>query len=427
MSSSAHRWMLIDDFVNAINEHRASYFEPSDLICGDESMSKWNGLGGTWINIGLPVFVDMDRKPVKGCEIQNSACGKSGVMLRLRLVKSQEDNENLQQDDELNHGTNILLDLLRPWYNTDRVVCADSYFASVQTAEELLQHGLRFIGVVKTATRKYPMRFLSEFELQRHGDYKGVFMKDGNGSPSLFAFVWMDRDRRYFISSVSNLSPGTPYSRVRWRQVEDVETNNPPERVEFVIPQPKAAEMYYAACASIDRHNRCRQDSLQLERKIGTLNFDMRVNSTLLGMMIVDTWLVYSKATGTTELEKDFYTKLSEELIDNNYDTIGMRARRRNRGEETPAAIDRGLARAGLHAHLTPTKKKRKRRDGTITNYKLQGKCKICGEKTTFMCSLCVDARDESPLGSKTPWLCYTSKGKLCFQLHIDSHHQLEG
>ncbi len=116
--------------------------------------------------------------------------------------------------------------------------------------------------------------------------------------------------------------------------------------------------MYYAACASIDRHNRCRQDSLQLEQKIGTLNFDMRVNSTLLGMMIVDTWLVYSKATGTTELEKDFYTKLSEELIDNNYDTIGMRTRRRNRGEETPAAIDRGRARAGLHAHLTPTKKK---------------------------------------------------------------------
>ncbi len=104
-----------------------------------------------------------------------------------------------------------------------------------------------------------------------------------------------------------------------------------------------------------------------------------------------------------------------------------MRARRRNRGEETPAAIDRGLASAGLHAQLTPTKKKRKRRDDTITNYMLQGKCKICGEKTTFMSSLCVVARDESPLGSKTSWLCYTSKGKLCFQLHIDTHHQLEG
>jgi hypothetical protein len=80
------------------------------------------------------------------------------------------------------------------------------------------------------------MRFLSEFELQRCGDYKGMSMKDENG-------------HHYFISSVSNLSPGTPYSHIRWRQVEDVKTNIPPERIEFVILQPKVAEMYYAACA----------------------------------------------------------------------------------------------------------------------------------------------------------------------------------
>jgi len=33
--------MLIDEFVLAINEHCFSYFEPFDLICGDESISKW--------------------------------------------------------------------------------------------------------------------------------------------------------------------------------------------------------------------------------------------------------------------------------------------------------------------------------------------------------------------------------------------------
>jgi hypothetical protein len=45
-----------------------------------------------------------------------------------------------------------------------------------------------------------------------------------------------------------------------------------------------------------------------------------------------------------------------------------MQAQRR---EDFPAAIDRGLARARLHAHLTPTKEVR---DGTIINWKLQGK-----------------------------------------------------
>jgi hypothetical protein len=123
----------------------------------------------------------------------------------------------------------------------------------------------------------------------------------------------MDRDHCYFISSVSTLSLGTPYSHVRWRMFKQIILQkglNLSSRNLY-----KAAEMYYAACTSIDRHNHCHQDSLQLEWKTRTLNFDMQVNSTLLGM-IVDTWLVYSKATGTTELEKDFHTKLSEELID---------------------------------------------------------------------------------------------------------------
>jgi hypothetical protein len=61
--------------------------------------------------------------------------------------------------------------------------------------------------------------------------------------------------------------------------------------------------MYYAAFASIDRHNHSHQDALQLEQKIRTLNFDMQVKSTILGMMIVDTWLVFSKTTGATVME----------------------------------------------------------------------------------------------------------------------------
>jgi hypothetical protein len=45
------------------------------------------------------------------------------------------------------------------------VVCADSYFASVATAEELKRVHIRFFGVVKTATRKFSMAYLSSLEL----------------------------------------------------------------------------------------------------------------------------------------------------------------------------------------------------------------------------------------------------------------------
>ena len=102
VSSEAYRWMLVDDFVDLFNSHRKEYVNPSSKICVDESMSKWNGLGGTWINIGLPNYITMDRKPEDGAEIQNAADGHSGIMLRLKIVKSAAANEENGADAEAN-------------------------------------------------------------------------------------------------------------------------------------------------------------------------------------------------------------------------------------------------------------------------------------------------------------------------------------
>jgi Transposase IS4 len=79
--SEKYRWMLVDDFVENFNNHRAAAFVPSDLICVDESISRWYGQGGDWNNHRLPMYISIDRKPENGCAIQNSACGRSGVML----------------------------------------------------------------------------------------------------------------------------------------------------------------------------------------------------------------------------------------------------------------------------------------------------------------------------------------------------------
>ena len=62
--------------------------------------------------------------------------------------------------DELIHSCKVLKELIEPWYHTHRVVCADSYFASVSTAKELMRLGMRFIGVVKTASKQLPMAYL---------------------------------------------------------------------------------------------------------------------------------------------------------------------------------------------------------------------------------------------------------------------------
>ena len=426
MSSETYRWLLVDGFVKWFNDYRAATFSPSDLLCADESISRWYGLGGGWINIGLPMYVMMERKPDAGCEIQNVACGRSGVMLQLKLVKGAEEHED---SGELLHGTLVTKQLVLPWAHSGRIVCADSYFASVGCVRELKRLGLRFIGVVKTATREYPMTYLSSIELSSRGDMSGLVHKDDDGNVDMMSFVWMDRDRHYFISSASSLELGRPFVRRRWRQiVEDNETA--PENVELTVPQPKACETYYETCGMIDRHNRSRQDDLQLERKLGTMDWSMRVNMSIFGMIVVDSWLVDKAATNSKEDQKAYYNALAEELIDNRYDE-GLRGRDAMNAsvedgtQNSPSICQTtGKPRSGLSVHLTPTKRKRKRSDGSNTPYLLQGRCVVCkAAKTTMLCSLCSD--DNNISGAKEPWICNTKNGRMCFSEHVQAYHNL--
>ena len=112
------------------------------------------------------MYVEIDRKPENGCEIQNAACGRSGVMIRLKIVKTaEEENASaVTDDDSKNHGTNGLKFLVEPWVRTDCCVYADSYFASVNAVIVMRTMGLCFIGVVKTAAKKFPMSYLSNLE-----------------------------------------------------------------------------------------------------------------------------------------------------------------------------------------------------------------------------------------------------------------------
>ena len=161
MKHSQYRWKLVDGFVKRFNDYRAQSFIPSEMICVDESISRWYGQGGDWINFGLPHYVAIDRKPENGCEIQDYCCGVSGIMMGLKVVKQEEDYSDTESDEDsttLGHGVKVLKELISHWTGSGRLVCADSYFASVQAAETMYREGLKFIGVVKTATRKYPMK-----------------------------------------------------------------------------------------------------------------------------------------------------------------------------------------------------------------------------------------------------------------------------
>ena len=80
------------------------------------------------------MYVAIDRKPDNGCEIQDKACGRSIIMIRLKLVKTGTEEAVgiiVEYDNGILHGTKVLISLILPWTYYDHVVCLDSNFASV--------------------------------------------------------------------------------------------------------------------------------------------------------------------------------------------------------------------------------------------------------------------------------------------------------
>ena len=96
----------------------------------------------------------MERKTDNICEIQDACDGRSKVMILLKLVKGSFDNELLENEypGSLNRKR-VTKQLVTPWMNSGRVVCADSNFSSLTCAIYMHDIGLKFIGVVKTATK----------------------------------------------------------------------------------------------------------------------------------------------------------------------------------------------------------------------------------------------------------------------------------
>jgi hypothetical protein len=98
------------------------------------------------------------------------------------------------------------------------------------------------------------------------------------------------------------------------------------------------------------------------------MDWSMRVNMTVLGICIVDTWLIYKGCLGERcDLEqRKFYSVLAEQLIENQYDYYGIRPRQSV--AQDSEAYEHGQPRIGIDAHLTPTKRKRKTKDALTSH-----------------------------------------------------------
>jgi hypothetical protein len=105
------------------------------------------------------------------------------------------------------------------------------------------------------------------------------------------------------------------------------------------------------------------------------------------------------------------YETLALELIDSDYDPVGLRA---GTGGSVPGQL---TPTSGIGAHTTPTRKRRSDKDGREQASRAQRSCYICGVRTTKVCSSCREGR----LGEV--FVCDSSKGRVCFSPHARAEH----
>jgi len=143
--------------------------------------------------------------------------------------------------------------------------------------------------------------------------------------------------------------------------------NADPEVVEVVVPQPEAASMYYKSCGKIDQHNSYQKPALMLDTKLKTVMWNQQVNMSLLGMCIVDSYLLaqgYQQHQWKTALE--YYEALAEGLIENHYEQRSLRKRQERAmatNNNSPTVLPSSTGDLSVEHQLcspTPTKRHKK-------------------------------------------------------------------
>ena len=107
----------------------------------------------------------------------------------------------------------------------------------------------------------------------------------------------------------------------------------------------------------IDERNRTSQDDLQLERKLQTKDWSIKVNTLIHGIYYVDTYYLGKSCEWWYDRNPaEFYYNLTEDMIDNMWTEIRTRRNQVGQPRDYLGYIINSVP------HCNPTEKKRKRK-----------------------------------------------------------------
>ncbi|POM70815.1 hypothetical protein PHPALM_12696 [Phytophthora palmivora] len=373
-------WYAVRPLIGAFNKHRKRYISPGAVLCVDEC--PWQGREEKYTHDGIPHLTKIKRKPEGvGAELKSIADGDTGVLLGLEIMEA------------------VVLHLSQPYAGSGCTIVADSAFASVKTLVQLnLLLGLYFIGMVKTATKEYPLEYLKCWSSTDRPRGSHVVMESNcvNGT-KMYALCWNDRKPKMIISNRGTTLPGSDSVR----------------RYEKRIPRPYMVELFFEYFSTVEVHDHYRQGSLEIEREWLTHSWAHRIFDTVLGMVVVDSYLAYRYEKswvrrvcfpfGTPIVFQYLPDRPSEERESNGGSDL----------DDTSLPVHTLLA-LGDRPEYQQLKN---------TSQRAQRRCKVCKKKASFYCAICSDCDADRYVA-----LCGSTTGRTCYQQHLAaSQHSLSG
>ena len=291
-SSNPNGDQQILDFIAAVNKKAQESIIAGHILCFDESMIKA-------FHRNLYGKIKIMRKPrPQGNELKTLCDSESMIVLNMELNEGKVPMSQKEYFDTFGATAACGLRLCKPWHNTGRIVCGDSWFGSVKLATALLSVlGLYSIMVVKTATKLFPKELFTYFKKEidpktKKFTYTKVAVKRGDwisrsasikstrgGNIKVMAVRYTDLKKVDIVTTCSSVTDGNPRTTKHCGE----------------IARPTAAQVYYSNALKIDVHNHFRTGSQGLEDVMNTRSYHIRQFCGVMGFVFTNAFLACRK------------------------------------------------------------------------------------------------------------------------------------
>jgi hypothetical protein len=163
----------------------------------------------------------------------------------------------------------------------------DAWFGSVKAAVALAKKGYKAVLQIKTGHGLFPKKFIENALEDAPGGIWIVLEAIHDGVPLIaIGYRYSTRTTLLFVATkdAGTTRKGNPYQMKFTDDWGNVHIRD--------VDRPDIISKFFESSNSIDKHNQCRQSELALEKRWQTQNPLFRLYTTIIGMNVVDCYLL---------------------------------------------------------------------------------------------------------------------------------------